>query len=61
MKVIILFFVVSLYVRSVVDACTSILIGPDASEDGLGFVGQSDDGEGAVSIFYFKFTLTSLQ
>ena len=51
MKVIILFFVVSLYVRSVVDACTSILIGPDASEDGLGFVGQSDDGEGAVRIF----------
>ena len=43
----ILFFVVSLQVRNVVDACTSILIGPDASEDGLGFVGQSDDGEGA--------------
>jgi dipeptidase len=28
-------------------SCTSILIGPDASEDGMGFVGQSDDGEGA--------------
>ena len=29
------------------ESCTSILIGPDASEDGMGFVGQSDDGEGA--------------
>jgi len=28
-------------------ACTSIVVGPDASEDGRGFVGQSDDGEGA--------------
>ena len=29
------------------DACTSFMIGPDATADGVPIVAQSDDGEGA--------------
>jgi len=28
------------------DACTSVMIGPEATSDGSVWVGQSDDGEG---------------
>lgn len=40
-------WMVMMFVVPTTKGCTSIVVGPEASEDGRGWVGQSDDGEGA--------------